>query len=177
MVSPSAGNRKYCSVPCRDKDPEFKRNCWIQNNLDLQRRKAPTSLELAGRELLTGLGIAFAEQVLVSGKFTVDVMFDGVPLVIQWDGDYWHGYRAPGDDRPVEDRIKARMRLDVTQNKFMRNRGLIVLRFWEHEVMENRAAVEAKILSALESYKASLGHPDLFAAPTLPLGDFTAAVT
>lgn len=164
LVSPHFSSRKYCSLPCRDACPDFKRRCWIENNLQLQRRKEPTSLELAGRAVLEAAGLRFSEQVLVAGKFTVDVMLDGLPIVIQWDGDYWHGYRAANDDTTLEPRVARRVKLDASQNKYMAKMGLTVLRFWEHEVAGDPASVADRVLGAVRSFHESSRNLDLFAS-------------
>lgn len=148
LVSPSAvgRGRKYCSQACRDACPDFKRNCWIENNIRLQKGN-PTRLELAGRAILEASGLQFTEQVLIAGKFTVDVVIDGLPLVVQWDGDYWHGYRAANDNRPLSDRQARRVALDRSQDAYMAKAGYTVLRFWEHEVTKSPDKVRARILS------------------------------
>lgn len=150
LVSPSAigRGRKYCGIPCRNACPDFKRDCWLKNNLDLQ-KKNPTRLEIAGRKILTDLNREFAEQVLIGGKFTVDATLAGGSVVVQWDGDYWHGYRAPGDNRPLSDRQQKRVNFDRSQDAYMRAMGCIVLRFWEHEVGKTPGAVRASILAVM----------------------------
>lgn len=140
---------RYCSIECRTSCSTWRENAAIAGNLEQMRKRGPNRLELAGRAILDGLGLAHEEQVLIGGKFTVDVRLVDRPVVIQWDGDYWHGYRAPGDIRPLDARQAKRATFDRTQDAYMRAAGLVVLRFWEHEVMKSPSAVAAAISVAL----------------------------
>lgn len=149
MVSPSAvgRGRKYCSIACRDACPDFKRDCWIENNIKLQQCN-PTKLELAGRSILLASGLPFREQVLIAGKFTVDALIEDRSVVVQWDGDYWHGFRPANDNRPLSERQARRVALDRSQDAYMTKAGYTVLRFWEHEVWKNPDDVRSRIQAA-----------------------------
>ena len=148
--SPSRGtsakqNPTYCSIECRTACPEWKRNAVITSNLAQQNNKAPTSLEVAGCALLDALGIEYKTQVLICDKFTVDVFIPARNLVIQWDGDYWHGFGGAKDDRQ-----KKRQRLDKSQDAYMRKAGFTVIRFWEHEVKQEAKKVSENIYKAVQ---------------------------
>lgn len=149
FVSPSSvvRGRRYCSLLCRDACPDFKRDCWIENNLQLQ-KKAPTRLEIAGRALLSSVGIEFVEQVLIADRFTVDALIPALRIVVQWDGDYWHGWRPANDNTPLSPRQARRAALDVSQDAYMRKAGYTVLRFWEHEVKNTPEHVRSTIIAA-----------------------------
>lgn len=147
VVSPTYANRKYCSIKCRNACQDFKRECWIKNNLELQKKK-PTRLELAGRAILDEIGLGYTEQVLIGGKFVVDVVIEGQNIVIQWDGDYWHGFRAANDNIAPDRRVAKRMALDRSQDAYMAASGMTVLRFWEHEVFSSPALVRDRIIQA-----------------------------
>ncbi len=135
----------YCSVACRTVCPEWKRNAAIAGNLAQQNAKKPTSLELAGCALLDALGVEYQTQVLICDKFTVDVLVPERNLVIQWDGDYWHGYGGAKDERQ-----KKRVQLDKSQDAYMRKAGYTVLRFWEHEVKQEGDSVSENIRKAIQ---------------------------
>lgn len=139
----------YCSLNCRTKCPEWHRNAVIAGNLKQQHSKEPNRLEKAGAEILRAIGIAFSEQVLIAEKFCVDVALHGCKTVVQWDGDYWHGFRADGDTRPFDQRQAKRVALDRSQDAYMRACGYTVLRFWEHEVFHQQEKVRADIQSAI----------------------------
>lgn len=132
-------NPTYCSIACRSACPDWRRTA-IAANAKLQ-MISPTSLELAGRALLTNLGLAFVEQALIADKFLVDVFLPEFSIVIQWDGDYWHGYRALGDTTALEARVLKRVNFDKSQDAYMKKSGYLVLRFWEHEVLKQPESV------------------------------------
>jgi len=146
LWSPSraAQNPKYCSIECRNDCPEWKENAVIAGNLALQNSKAPTSLEPAGCNLLDMLGVEYETQALICGKFVVDVLIPSRRLVIQWDGDYWHGYGGATDDRQ-----RKRQRLDKSQDAYMRKAGYTVLRFGEHEVHKEKEKVVENIKASI----------------------------
>jgi very-short-patch-repair endonuclease len=136
---------KYCSVKCRTSCPEWKRKSVIAGNLKQQNRKAPSSLEIAGSKILEEIGVKFSTQVLIAEKFTVDALLDGRKIVVQWDGDYWHGFKKPNDARQ-----RKRIALDKSQDAYMRKCGYTVLRFWEHEVKNNKEMVCENIKRAIQ---------------------------
>jgi len=138
-------NPTYCSVKCYTVCPEWKRKAVIAGNLAQQNAKEPTSLERAGCVLLDALGVEYKTQVLICDKFTVDVFVPSRNLVIQWDGDYWHGYGGAKDERQ-----KKRVKLDRSQDAYMRKAGFTVLRFWEHEVKEEGMSVSENIRKAIQ---------------------------
>jgi very-short-patch-repair endonuclease len=144
--SPSRASQspKYCSIDCRNKCHEWKENAVIAGNLAQQNTKEPTSLEVAGCALLDLLGIEYETQVLICNKFVVDVLIPARMLVIQWDGDYWHGYGDATDERQ-----RKRKRLDKSQDAYMRKAGYTILRFWEHEVHKEKEKVVENIKASI----------------------------
>ena len=142
---------KYCSMACRTACPEWRRNSVIAANLKQQNSKQPSSLEIEGSGILREIGVPFLTQVLIFNKFTVDVMLDKLNIIIQWDGDYWHGFINPKDPRH-----KKRMGLDKSQDAYMKKCGYIVLRFWEHEVNKKRDKVSAIIKRTIQIRQESI---------------------
>lgn len=122
-------DRKYCSVDCVNKDPEI-RNRLMKMNLEQNKNKEPNKLEKKGRELLLNITSNFIEQHLINDKICVDVYIPKSNLIIEWWGDYWHGY----NEVEPEKRQKRRMNLDISQRKYLEKCGYKVLSFWEHEV-------------------------------------------
>lgn len=142
-------NPTYCSIACRNKCPDWKTSAVIAGNLKQQNSKAPTRLEVAGYAILDAAGVRYERQVLVAGKFTVDAVVSGKNIVIQWDGNYWHGYRAANDNTPLDARQAKRSALDKSQDAYMAKCGYVVLRFWEHEVFNQPEKVREAIQSAI----------------------------
>lgn len=145
-----AQNPTYCSIDCRNKCQEWKFNAVISGNIKQQSMKGPTSLEVAGYAILDSMGVDYERQVLIANKFTVDATISGKPIVIQWDGDYWHGYREVNDNTPLDHRQAKRVRLDKSQDAYMRKIGYVVLRFWEHDVFNQKEMVREVISRAIQ---------------------------
>ena len=105
-------------------------------------------LEIAGGDILRGLGIEFEEQVLLFDRFTVDVFVMEYGLVIQWDGDYWHG--NPKIFSSLGDHQKANHARDKSCNAYLRKCGLRVLRFWERDIKRRPEWVTSEIKMVLD---------------------------
>lgn len=122
----------------------------IAGNLKQQNSKQHTRLETAGYAILDEAGISYERQSLIAGKFVVDAVVIGTPIIIQWDGNYWHGYRAANDNTPLDSRQAKRAVLDKSQDAYMAKCGYVVLRFWEHEVFNQPEKVHEAIKIAIQ---------------------------
>ena len=92
-------------------------------------------MELKGSELVSKLNIEFEEQYPI-GQYIADVYILDSELVIEWDGDYWHS-------------LKRNKERDIRKDKYLKRKGLRVLRFWEHEVYDSPEYVTSIIQKAL----------------------------
>jgi very-short-patch-repair endonuclease len=124
----------YCSLACRDADPE--RLAQLREmNTSLQLRRT-TRIEAAGYALLDDLGIDHQRQVSFNGKFTPDALIPTAQLVVQFDGDYWHD-RAGTSSEP---RVLRRVALDRSQDAYARACGWEVVRLWGSDLLADPAA-------------------------------------
>jgi len=98
-------------------------------------------LEVRGGDILRKIGLEFEEQKLMFNKFVVDVFVRGV--VIQWDGDYWHG--NPSIYSKLSDIQESKKKHDKACNAYLRKCGVKVLRFWEKDVKKRPEWVEKEI--------------------------------
>lgn len=137
VVESEGRNPTYCSIKCRNKDEEWIENACIKGNLAQQNKKGLNKLELAGRGILQELGLGFEEQILMFDKFLVDVLLENKPIVIQWDGEYWH-------NKP------KRKKLDKSQDAYLRKCGYKVLRFTDKDIKENKRKVYDDIKRAIQ---------------------------
>jgi len=135
--SKSRINPLYCSWDCRIKDKEHIRKNAIKGNIIQQNKKGLNKLELAGRKILQDIGIDFNEQVLMFNKFLVDVLVKDKPIIIQWDGEYWHS-------KP------KRKLLDKSQDAYMKKCGYKVIRITDVEIKNNIKEVYANITRAIQ---------------------------
>ena len=143
-------NPTYCSIECRNKCEDWKLNAVIKGNLIQQNRKSPSSLEVVGYGILDDLAVNYSKQVLIANKFTVDAKINDSMIVIQFDGDYWHGYMEEGHEYDLDHRQKKRVNLDKSQDAYMKKIGYTVLRYWEHDVHRNKEFVVENIRSAIQ---------------------------
>ena len=130
-------NPLYCSWDCRIKDKEHIMKNAIMGNLVQQKKKGLNKLELRGRGLLEDLGVEFNEQVLMFDKFLVDVLLKNKPVIIQWDGEYWH-------NKP------KRKMLDKSQDAYMNKCGYKVLRITDRQIKDYKEEVYANITRAIQ---------------------------
>jgi very-short-patch-repair endonuclease len=132
-------NITYCSLKCRDADP-MKKQQLIDMNVQQQTMKM-SKLEVVGYRLLDESGIPYLRQHLIGDKFCVDAFVPELGTVIQFDGDYWHG--NPSMFSCPDSRQLRRMRLDASQDAYMRACGFFIIRLWESEVYHQPDRVEA----------------------------------
>lgn len=143
-------NVQYCSLECRDKDPErLKLLAKLNNkqNRNIKRNK----LELEGNRILDELNILYEEQYLVNNKISVDVFIPKYNLIIEWWGDYWHGHPSKIKNGEPDKRQKKRMALDISQSQYLKKCGYTLLTFWEHEVYLEKDMVKKKVKDMIDS--------------------------
>jgi G:T-mismatch repair DNA endonuclease (very short patch repair protein) len=85
------GDAKYCSHGCRNYREDMK---GINRVLRFPARNGLNGLESAGKAILYAIGVSHLDQEVIGGKFVVDVLIPDRRIVIQWDGDFWHGNPA-----------------------------------------------------------------------------------
>lgn len=98
----------------------------------LQRTK-PSKLEARLRAMLDAFGVAHEPSALIKPHFVVDVRIGR--LIIQADGDYWHGHPRY---ETLTARQHAQQRRDRAQDAYLTARGYAVERIWESELSAER---------------------------------------
>lgn len=141
----------YCSLGCRDADPA-RRAMLLEMNTRMQRGRV-TSAEAAGYALLDVLGMPYRRQEPFGGKFTPDAVIPDARLVVQFDGDYWHDRRGTSG----EPRIRRRVELDRSQDRYVRACGWEVARFWATDLRDDPGGCLARL--------SQLAHRSLGVAP------------
>jgi very-short-patch-repair endonuclease len=115
-------------------------------------KRPMTGIERQLSEFLKKEGIGFYFQYFISKDTThsYDFKIKGVPLIIELDGDYWHG--GPGVDKHffgVEDTKKT----DLIKEGVAKERGFKLIRFWESEIKTDFEFVKSKILHEINIRK------------------------
>lgn len=145
----------YCSTACKQADPITHEHLVRMNQIQQQGKQS--SIETIGYALLDELQVTYHPQHLIGGKFCVDAFIPSANLVIQFDGDYWHG--NPAKYSALDARQKKRVRLDKSQDKYMTACGYTVLRFWETEIRKNIESIKAELQAALILHTQTLVLP------------------
>lgn len=137
----------YCTLKCMRSDP-----AWSERMLRMrlaQQTMKESSLERVGYALLDEMGVIHQRQYVIGGKFTVDAFVPEVGVVIQWDGDYWHGHPVRFPHACNDARVRRRMALDISQDAYMAKCGYSVIRVWESEFKAGVDAVRERIRASL----------------------------
>ena len=137
----------YCSLDCRNKDKEWTKKSYIKANLIQCCKKGLNKLELKGNEILDDLNLEYENQVLINKKICVDVLIKNTKIIIQWDGNYWHGKDLLYSE--MDKRQRKRHRLDLSQDKYLLACGYTVLRFWESDVYNRKDFIYENIKKAI----------------------------
>lgn len=144
------GSRKYCSKSCQNKDPKIVQH--LRKLTRDQQKLAMTSIEKIGYEILDEIGEAYTPQKMLAGRFCVDAVLTDIDLVIQFDGDYWHGNP---DKFPEPSKLqKKRMHLDRSQDMYLKKCGFSILRIWECDINGDPSKVRARIRRRIREMKA-----------------------
>jgi len=123
----------------------------FQGHQQIERDK-PSRLERNIQAMLAQLGILFESSYFIKPKFIVDIRIDS--LIIQADGDYWHGHPR---FVPLTMRQEAQQQRDRAQDAYLNSRGFTVIRIWESDLTLE------KLISILDEH----GIP----IPNRPRGD------
>lgn len=117
----------FCSQLCANryqqqtKDKDKMRANGTKSIISQLEKRGQNKLEIKGSEILKDLGVKFSEQVPMFDKFVVDVLLDEKPIVIQWDGEYWHNQ-------------KKNKQRDISQDAYLKKCGYQVLRYTDKQI-------------------------------------------
>lgn len=95
-------------------------------------RDKPTKLEIKLFAILDSWRVEYEPFFLVKPRFIVDCKIGN--LIIQADGEYWHGHPR---FEPLTDRQKTQQKRDNAQDKYLATCGYSVERIWEHSLDED----------------------------------------
>lgn len=69
------------------------------------------------------------------------------------DGCYWHCCDIHKPEAKLKNKGRTRLTIDKRQNTYLKNRGFIVLRFWEHDINNRLDWCIEQILAKIEEVK------------------------
>lgn len=112
-----------------------------------QTRSGPTNIERIGYRMLTECGALYLPQHTIGRKFCVDAYVPSKGLIVQFDGNYWHGH--PAIYKTLTRRQATQRQRDIAQDAYLKACGYSVLRFWEVDMLKNQARVRAIMAKAV----------------------------
>jgi len=112
-------------------------------------REKPSGLERKLHTILDGLNVKYESSVIIKPRFVVDTRIGSV--IIQADGDYWHGHPRFA---PLTERQQKQQARDRSHDAYLKKSGYHVERIWECEMCESKVL---EILSA-HKIKTPLAH-------------------
>jgi very-short-patch-repair endonuclease len=116
----------------------------------IQQTMTPNKLETLGYSILDESKIDYIKQHLMFNKFCVDAYIPSKNIVVQFDGDYWHG--NPNKFAHLDSRQKKRQNLDKSQDAYFKKCDVKVCRIWESDLVKD----PAKYLALFKSWNLNL---------------------
>ncbi|MBW3545403.1 MAG: DUF559 domain-containing protein [Bacteroidetes bacterium] len=113
-----------------------------------RKQQKETKPERNFRDVLNEVNIPFKAQHNVKG-FLFDFYIPDENLLIEVDGDYWHGNPEKFPD-PSSMQRKNRRR-DRLKTKVAREQGYRVVRFWESDINANPSDVKSQLLEQFKN--------------------------
>lgn len=105
----------------------------LRSTQQAQQREHPSRPERRLRAMLDNLGVTYEPSALIKPRLIVDIRIG--QLIIQLDGEYWHGHPRFA---PLIPRQIAQQKRDHAQDAYLHACGYHVVRLWESEVSEHR---------------------------------------
>ena len=97
--------------------------------------KKVSSIHIKMKEFLPNLNLKqpFIEEFQIK-YFSVDFAFPSIKIAIECDGDYFHCNPIYYPNGPTTKTQRRNFGRDMAKNKFLKNEGWTVLRFWENQI-------------------------------------------
>ena len=118
-----------------------------------------TGCEKAVMQILDEIFADYEDEypIFFAGEWKVYDFRIGNTILIEVDGDHWHGNL---DEDKDSGEIKKHYQLKNKKNDMLKNfiakkRGFYLLRIWESDVFDNREETKGRILAAMDEYQES----------------------
>lgn len=114
-------------------------------------KRSMTDIEQVMVTMLEQLNISYHSQFFITHEdntYAYDFKLNKFPILIEVDGDYWHGGPKANKHVPFVNEIKDK---DMVKNEIASKHGYTVLRFWGSDVKERPFWVIQQILSHIQS--------------------------
>lgn len=123
-----------------ENNPEFrdkmlkKLKFWRENNISPVK---DTTIEVKLQEYLKQLGIEFFTHIYmkeIEHRYQCDIIVPSRNLVIEADGDYWHGNPEMYSKKELSEKQNKQKEKDNLRTKELIEKGYNVLRLWENKI-------------------------------------------
>tara|TARA_Y100000310_G_scaffold344859_1_gene460061 strand:- start:712 stop:1212 length:501 start_codon:yes stop_codon:yes gene_type:complete len=122
-----------------------------------RKNRKRTWCEQAIQDLLTDMKIPYEIEIAIPFKLSwkhYDVGLEEYPILIEVDGDYWHGNKkAMNEEQKINWMQMKNKQNDLLKNWVAKSKGYTLIRIWESEVKDDLLAVRAKIRKVIREVK------------------------
>lgn len=119
----------------------------------LENREMPfrdTKIEKMISNEMKKRGIVFIPQYAIDGKFVCDFFIPKYNLVIECDGDYWHANPLIYNSNKLDTRQINKVRRDKWKDKYLREKGFIIMRFFETDINKSVSDCIDKVVERIK---------------------------
>lgn len=166
LTCPCCSTRFTVPLSLQDKRRTCSRACWVKimgtdpgrsailakARHDMLTTRAETRPERILYALIDAVAAELAPEVgwerqhRLLERWTVDAAVPSLFLVLQADGDYWHGLLPESRQDP---RVAGNLENDARQDRALAEAGWTVLRFWESDLIGDLPECEARLRTAV----------------------------
>jgi len=124
-------------------NPFYGKHHSEQTKMEMRRKRRniispvkDTSIEVKVQDFLKQLGIKFLthQYMKINHGYQCDIFIPSMNIVIECDGDYWHGNPDFFKGEKVTGKMIKQREKDECRTKELIEKGYNVLRLWEHEI-------------------------------------------
>jgi len=135
------------------KNPMLGKTHTAESIAKICKDRVGSKLELLGRKLLDSAGYVYTHQffIVYDGRsYSYDFKLKGLPIVIELDGDYWHG--GPGVKKHFFDVDRIR-EVDLKKEEAAKSRGYTLIRVWESDLKLNPNILIDRIFGVIQLHE------------------------
>lgn len=113
-----------------------------------------TSIERIGVSILDKLDVEF-EPFVDIGPYEADTVLPEYDVVLEFDGDYWHGHPSFESLDEIQQTHKSR---DREKDEYLEESGYTVVRIWGSELRDRTSEVRQSLLELLDAGASQSGY-------------------
>lgn len=153
--STSAKKRKiHGHTGCRhsEKTKEIIRQKTLASIKSGKFKQTKTKPHICLAAILEELNINYEEEKILN-KWSFDFYLTDFDIFLEADGDYFHSNPKFYPDGPISKTQKRNKYRDDIKNNFCKEKDIILIRFWEHDILNNRNKIKREINAVVKNKK------------------------